>query len=145
MLVQAIQEMKDRYKEPQLGHHLIRFRTILRRSKTISEQDRQEVEVQLHTYDSLLDQDPYIQEQKALERTLGRTEGRMEGIYEGRIQELQQILLEVVAEQYPSLVGLAQQKIKQNVRLEVLRHLVRQICSATDEATVRKLLNIPLA
>jgi hypothetical protein len=145
LLVQAIQEMKDRYKEPQLGHHLIRFRTILRRSKTISEQDKQEVEVQLHTYDSLLDQDPYIQEQKALERTLGRTEGRTEGIYEGRIQELQQMLLEVVEEQYPSLVGLAQQKIKQNLRLEVLRYLVRQICTAHDETTVRKLLNIPLA
>jgi hypothetical protein len=141
LLVQAIQEMKDRYKEPQLGHHLIRFRTILRRSKTISEQDKQEVEVQLHTYDSLLDQDPYIQEQKILERTLGRTEG----IYEGRIQELQQMLLEVVEEQYPSLVGLAQQKIKQNLRLEVLRYLVRQVCTADDETTVRKLLNIPIA
>jgi hypothetical protein len=95
----------------------------------------------LHTYDSLLDQDPYIQEQKILERTLGRTEG----IYEGRIQELQQMLLEVVEEQYPSLFGLAQQKIKQNLRLEVLRYLVRQICTAHDETAVRKLLNIPLA
>jgi hypothetical protein len=141
MLVQAIQEMKDRYEEPQLGHHLIRFRTILRRSKTLSMQDKQEVEVQLHTYDSLLDQDPYIQEQKALERTLGRTEG----IYEGRIQELRQMLLEVVEEQYPSLVGLAQQKIKQNLRPEVLRQLIKQIISATDESTARKLLNIPLA
>ena len=141
MLVQAIQEMKDRYKEPQLGHHLIRFRTILRRSKTLSEQDKQEVEVQLHTYDSLLDQDPYFQEEKALERTLGRTEG----IYEGRVQELQQMLLEVVEERYPSLVGLTQQKIKQNLRLEVLRHLVKEIISAPDEATVRKLLNIPMA
>jgi glutathionylspermidine synthase len=133
--------MKDRYKEPQSGHHLVRFRTILRRSRALSEQDKQEVEVQLHSYDSLLDQDPYFQEEKALERTLGRTEG----IYEGRVQELQQMLLEVVEERYPYLVGLTQQKIKQNLRLEVLRHLVKEIFSAPDEATVRKLLNIPLA
>jgi tellurite resistance protein len=64
--------MRDKYEEPKLAHHLIRFRTILRRSKALSAQDKQEVEAQLHTYDSLLDQDPYIQEQKALERTIYR-------------------------------------------------------------------------
>src|SRR5437764_4076888 len=94
MLEQAIEEMKQRYKEPQLGHHLVRFRTILRRSTTLSPQDKQDMEEQLHTYDSLLDQDPYLQEQKALERSLGRSEG----IYEGRVQELQQMLLEAVEE-----------------------------------------------
>jgi hypothetical protein len=45
------------------------------------------MEEQLHTYDSLLDQDPYIQEQKALERTLGRTEG---------IQAFQDTIIEIV-------------------------------------------------
>jgi hypothetical protein len=39
MLLQAIKEMELKYKFPQLGHHLIRFRTVLRRSKTLSEQD----------------------------------------------------------------------------------------------------------
>ena len=141
LLLQAIEEMKQRHKEAQLGHHLVRFRTILRRSGTVSLQDKQEVEDHLDYYDSLLDQDPYIQEQKALERVLGRNEG----IYEGRIQELQQMLLEVVEERFPSLAGLAQQKVKQTLRPEVLRQTVKLMFAAPDEATARRLLNIPMA
>ena len=141
LLLQAIEEMKHRYKETQLGPHLLRFRTILRRSKTISMQDKQEVEDHLHQFDSLLDTDPYIQEQKALERSLGRNEG----LYEGRVQELQQMLIEVVEERFPSLVGLARQRAKQTVRPEVLRQLVKQLFAAPDEATARKHLNIPVA
>ncbi len=141
LLLQAIKEMKHRYKETQLGQHLVRFRTILRRSKTISVQDKQEVEDHLHQFDSLLDKDPYIQEQKALERALGRNEG----IYEGRVQELQQMLIEVVEERFPSLVGLAQQRAKQTLRPEALRQLVKQMFAAPDEATARKHLNIPVA
>jgi len=141
MLLQAIEEMEQYYKEPKLGHHLIRFRTILRRSKTVSDQDKQEVEKKLQTFDSLLDKDPYIQEQKALERSLGVTLGKELGRTEGRIQELQQLLLETVEERFPSLVQLAQQKSKQNLKPEVLRKLVKQVIAAPDEATVRKLLS----
>jgi hypothetical protein len=137
MLLQAIEEMEHYYKEPKLEHHLIRFRTILRRSKTVSDQDKQEVEKKLQTFDSLLDKDPYIQEQKALERSLGVTLGKELG----RIQELQQLLLETVEERFPSLVQLAQQKSKQNLKPEVLRKLVKQVIAASDEATVRKLLS----
>ncbi len=92
-------------------------------------------------YDSLLDQDPYIQQQKTLERALGKNEG----IYEGRMQELQQMLLEVVQERFPSLSALAQQKAKQPLRPEVLRQIVKQMFAAPDEATARRILNIPAA
>ncbi len=95
LLLQAIEEMKQRYRESELGHHLVRFRTILRRSKTVSTQDKQEVENHLDYYDSLLDQDPYLQQQKALERILGRTEG---------IQAFQDTIIEIVKNRFPALV-----------------------------------------
>jgi two-component sensor histidine kinase len=135
MLVQAIQEMKDRYKEPQLGHHLIRFRTILRRSKTISEEDKQEVEDKLHTYDSLLDQDPYIQEQKALERTLGRTEGRIESI-----KTFQDTIVEIVKIRFPTLTELAQKKVMQLQNLADLKQLVVQLSISSDQVAAQQLL-----
>jgi two-component sensor histidine kinase len=135
MLVQAIQEMKDRYKEPQLGHHLIRFRTILRRSKTISEEDKQEVEDKLHTYDSLLDQDPYIQEQKALERTLGRTEGRVESI-----KTFQDTIVEIVKIRFPTLTELAQKKVMQLQNLADLKQLVVQLSISSDQVAAQQLL-----
>jgi hypothetical protein len=37
--------------------------------------EKLDVEGQLQYYDSLLDQDPYLQQQRALERALGRTDG----------------------------------------------------------------------
>jgi hypothetical protein len=131
MLVQAIQEMKDRYKEPQLGHHLIRFRTILRRSKTLSEQDKQEVEVHLRTYDSLLDQDPYFQEEKALERTLGRTEG---------IQAFQDTIVEIVKNRFPTLTELAQKRVMQIQELDDLKYLNVQLSIATHQTAAQRLL-----
>src|SRR5713101_7090497 len=65
MLLQAVNEMEQEYKGLHLARHLVRFRTILRRSKTLSEQDKQIVEERLHMYDSLLDEDPDIQERVA--------------------------------------------------------------------------------
>ncbi len=131
MLVQAIQDMKDRYKEPQLAHHLTRFRTILRRSSTLSEQDKQEVEAQLHTYDSLLDQDPYIQEQKVLERTLGRTEG---------IQAFQDAIVEIVKNRFPALTELAQKRVMQIQKIDDLKHLNIQLSIAANQTAAERLL-----
>lgn len=72
MLLQAISEMKQRYKQPQLGHHLVRFRTILRRSGTLSQLDKQAIEEELRMYDSLLEQDPFAEEM--------RTKGEVRGL-----------------------------------------------------------------
>ncbi len=40
MLIQALHEMKEHYTRRQFGHHLIRFKRIVQRSKTLSEQDK---------------------------------------------------------------------------------------------------------
>jgi hypothetical protein len=137
LLLQAIEEMKQRYRESELGHHLVRFRTILRRSKTVSTQDKQEVEDHLDYYDSLLDQDPYLQQQKALERILGRTEG---------IQAFQDTIIEIVKNRFPTLIELAQQRVVQIKQLEDLKQLVVQLSIAADQTAARRLLmNAPTA
>lgn len=60
LLLQAVKEMEQQYTRSQFTQHLMRFKTILHRSRTLSEQDKKEMEEQLYTYDSLLDQDPEI-------------------------------------------------------------------------------------
>ena len=129
--LQAIEEMKQRYIVPELGHHLVRFRTILRRSKTVSTQDKQAVEDRLDYYDSLLDQDPYLQQHKALERILGRTEG---------IQAFQDTIIEIVKNRFPTLIELAQQRVVQVKQLDDLKHLVVQLSIAADQTAARRLL-----
>ena len=131
LLLQAVEEMKQYYKGAELGHHLIRFRTILRRSRSLSEQEKQKVEAHLRTYDSLLDQDPYFQEEKALERKLGLNEG---------IQAFQRTIVEIVKSRFPALTELAQQRVVQIQELDDLQRLNIQLATARNQTAARRIL-----
>jgi len=131
LLLQAIEEMKQYYKGAELGHHLVRFRTILRRSRSLSEQEKQKVEAHLRTYDSLLDQDPYFQEEKALERKLGLNEG---------IQAFQRTIVEIVKSRFPALTELAQQRVAQIQELDDLQRLNIQLATVRNQTAARRIL-----
>lgn len=121
MLIQAIGEMKQRYQGEQLSRHLVRFRTILRRSKTLSAQDKQIVEGEMPTYDSLLESDPELQEY------LART----------RIDERQRSIVSIVEARFPNLIDWAREQVVRQNDLSKLDLLMKQIASAPDEATAR--------
>ena len=131
LLLQAISEMEQYYQWPQLGHHLTRFRTILLRSKTITQEDKQEVEKKLNTFDSLLDQDPYFQEKIALERALERNES---------IQAFQDTIIEIVKTRFPNLVELAQQRVVQIRKLDDLKRFIIQLSTASNQTAARRIL-----
>ena len=123
--------MKQYYKGAKLGHHLIRFRTILRRSRSLSEKEKQKVEAHLRTYDSLLDEDPYFQEEKALERKLGLNEG---------IQAFQRTIVEIVKSRFPALTELAQQRVVQIQEFDDLQQLVVQLSTVRNQTAARRIL-----
>jgi hypothetical protein len=127
LLIQAINEMKQRYKRPQLVRHLTRFRIILHRTKILAEQDKQSVEEYMHQYqyDSLLDEDPEIQER----------------IARGKVEALQETVIMAVENKFPSLVELAQERVVLIEKLDALRQLVMLILNAPNEDTARWLLN----
>jgi chromatin segregation and condensation protein Rec8/ScpA/Scc1 (kleisin family) len=129
LLIQTINEMEQIYPRPQFERHLRRFKTILHRSKTVSEQDKQEVEGHLHMYDSLLDQDPEILERVA------------KGKVEGEVQGLQKMAIEAVKSRFPALVKLAEEQVILIRQPDALRKLVILIFNAPDEPTARWLLN----
>ena len=96
----------------------------------MSAQDKQIVEKRMDIqYDSLLDEDPEIQERVA------------RGKAEGEIHASQQMVLEVVKSRYPSLVELAEAQVTLIRQPNDLRKLVLLIFNAPDENTVRWLLN----
>lgn len=128
LLKEAIDGMKQHYTEDQLARHLARFRTILHRSTLLSETDKQLVEDYMEVYDSLLDNDPYIQEKLAKKA------------YEGELRALRRVVLEAVADQYPALVEQARESVVQVEKPEILRLLVKQIYKAPDEKTAQFLL-----
>ncbi len=127
-LLEAIDELKQHYDETDLGRRLLWLRTLLARVKTLPQEDRHRVEERLHMFDSLLEDDPYIQAQ----RELGRVEGAT--------RELQQAVVEVVQGRFPALGELAQQTVRQESRPDALHLLIKQISAAPDEVFTRQLL-----
>ncbi|MGI9062156.1 MAG: hypothetical protein ACR2H5_26695 [Ktedonobacteraceae bacterium] len=126
LLIQALEEMKQHYTQPEFVRHASRFRTILNRSNTISMQDKRIVEDYMeYHYDSLLDEDPEVKERVA----------------RGKIEALQEMAMEVVNDQYPTLAELAQERVLLIKQPEMLRQLVKQIYKAPDESTARWVLN----
>ena len=150
LLIEAIEAMEGRYTQPRLlARHLARFKTILNRSRTLSEEDKQRVENYMQAYDSLIDQDPYFQQRlanKAEEMAAGMVAGKVEKVAakraaEKELQVLRQVVLEAVDDRYPSLLELAREKIVLIRRPDALRLLVKQIYKAPDETTARWLLD----
>jgi hypothetical protein len=125
MLLQAIAEMEHHYTGEHLRRHLRRFRTILRRSRTLSEQDKQIVEGKMRSYDSLLESDPEIQQMK--------TNAMIEGH--------QKLLMFVVNKGFPTLVQQAQQKVVRLHKEDDLYRLTELIVGAPDEKTAHWVLD----
>ncbi|MGB8345220.1 MAG: hypothetical protein WCD86_10075 [Ktedonobacteraceae bacterium] len=134
LLLQAVHEMKQRYSRIGFAKHLTRFMYILRRSTTVSEQDKQRVEEALAMeYDSMIDDNPVVQERVAKSRAEGKAEGELQG--------LQLAILDAVQDEFPSLIELAEEKAPQIDEPDELRKLIRLIYKAPDEDTARWLLN----
>ncbi len=121
MLLQAVEEMEQEYKGLHLARHLVRFRTILRRSKTFSEQDKQIVEERLHMYDSLLDEDPDIQERVA----------------KAKIEAQQKAVIDIIEMRFPTLTEEAQEIVARLNKADQLSQLMKQMVMAPDEAKAR--------
>ncbi|MBV9688912.1 MAG: hypothetical protein JO202_04290, partial [Ktedonobacteraceae bacterium] len=131
-LVQAIEAMESRYQRgPILTRHVWRFQIILRRSKTLTEQEKQIVEDKMQSYDSLLDSDPEIQarEAKVAAQAAAQTTVRVK----------QEAILLIVKTRFPDLVELAKQRTV-HLTPDQLDIITQQIVIAPNEDTARSAL-----
>ncbi len=129
LLVRVIKEMEQRYSRDSFIRHLTRFKVILNRSTTLTKQEKQEMNDELSSYDSLLESDPSIQEKVAKSKATGKAEGA---------QEMVTTLVEV---RFPQLVEVAQQKVTSIQSVEMLAQLIKQIATVEDEKTALWVLN----
>jgi hypothetical protein len=142
LLIRALGAMKEHYTRQQFGHHLIRFRRIMQRSKAMTEQDKKRIEEELHmhmAYDWFLDDNPDVQER--VEK--GEVRGEVRGELRGQLQGLQRSILKIIKKRFPSLVDLAQQRIVAITDQDELDQLIDQLLVVTDEVEVRTLLKLP--
>ena len=137
LLKQALHQMKQHYNRQQLGHHLIRFRRIMQRSRTMTEHDKQDVEEELQmefAYDWFLDENP-----KVLERM---EKSRIEGRAEGEVQALQRSILLLLQKRFPLLAAQAQPRIEQIQQAEKLEQILLQVPFVANEAETWQLLSM---
>jgi len=90
-------------------------------------------------FKKLLEQDPYIQQQRAL----GKAEGRAEGLAEGQMQALQRVLVNIVIARFPTLLDLAQQRAAQIKTPEALHQVILWAATVPDEHIARFILTPP--
>lgn len=147
MLLQVIAEMERLYQGEDLRRHLVRFRTLLRRSRTLSEPEKQQVEERLRMYDSLLESDPYFQErlrkaEKARQqaREEGLQQGLQQGLQEGLREGQQKNLIELIGLRFPALKELAQQRVPLFTTDDELLQLMQRIVMAPDEEAAQQAL-----
>ncbi|GAC1393594.1 MAG: hypothetical protein NVSMB38_22300 [Ktedonobacteraceae bacterium] len=124
LLVEAMKEMRQYYTPARFGNHFARFKRFLQRSTTLTEQEKQMVNNELYEYDSLLDENPEIQERVAK----GETKGA------------QKIVTDMVEFRFPTLAEEAHKHVMSIQSVDMLSQLAKQIAVAKDEQTARWVL-----
>jgi len=134
LLKHALHEMRQHYpRNKQFGDHLVRFNTIMKRSTTMTEPEKQEMEEELemvYKIDQFIDGNPRVE--KRVER----------GVARGRTEGMQRLILTAIKDRFPTLADQAQLQIEQIQDADTLETLFRHLMTATTERDVRRVLQI---
>jgi len=134
MIKQVIKELEELYRDDEvtLSQQYVWMKLLLDRTETIDSPEKARIQEELKMYDRLWTENPEVHKTRA------------EGKAEGEIQALQRAVVTVVKARFPALAELAQQKVAEINKPDVLNFLLEQISIEPDEAAVRALLR-PIA
>jgi len=163
ILSQALDEMKAYYREQpvRFSSHLLWFGVFLKRTTTVSPSDKERIINKMTDFESLLNENPFVEKrmleaeekgigigrEEGLEEGIGigREEGigigREEGIEKGRTEGLQEAIVGLVETRFPPLTELAHRKVPQIRKPELLTVLLKQVAVARDEEMARIMLD----
>ena len=88
-------------------------------------------------YDDLMERDPKMRKIFAEKEAQGEVKGETKGLQEG--------LVDIVETLFPDLADLARQRVVGITEKNTLRLLLRGVASASDEAEVKRLLDVLVA
>jgi hypothetical protein len=127
LLAQGLQAMKAFYAsdESRLCMHWLWFGTLLDRTTTVSQQDKERTRMKMNESESLLDSNPFVRDRVA----------------KGEAKGLQEALIITVESRFPALLELAQEQAKRTRQPEVLKVVLRGINSASNEEVARAFLD----
>ncbi len=141
LLKQALEEIVKSYSRQQIGSHLLRFHRIMWRSKTMSYQEKLEIQDTLDTqyqFDEFIDENPVVLERVTCGEARGEARGEIKGL-QGSISRILQV-------RFPTLASTpqVQQAVTGVQDVEKLNQLEWDLLLASDEqVAIRLLLGLP--
>jgi hypothetical protein len=139
LLKQAIREIRQRYSPRQSVEYLAWFHSMLKRTTTMSDQEKCIVEEELNMstqYKDFLRENPIVH-QFIIE---SETKGKIEGEIKGEIKGLRKSILKFLKTRFSdSLVELAEQALSGIEDVEVLDAL-EEVAFTSDEQSLRESL-----
>jgi len=136
LLKQALKEMYEHYDEKQFAYRVTWFECLMRRTKTMSDEEKQIIQEELrmqYQYDTLITENPTIIELVNKSLAEGKAEGKAEG--------LQEAILELVSDRFPAqIVTQVQRAIAPAQNADQLKKFLRLLVRASDEQEVQALL-----
>lgn len=143
LLKQALKEMACSYSRAELAYRFTWFSHILRRTETMSNEDKQAIKEALKAmfaYEEIIQDDPVIQSLLA-QREL---EGEARGEARGEINGMRESILSILSIRFsPALATQAQPAVMSIQDYEALKRLQRQLLKAEDEKTALLVLDLP--
>ncbi len=134
ILSQALDEMKAYYSDQpnRFSNHLLWFGVFLKRTTMVSPLDKERILTKMTDFESLLDENPFVEKRKL--------EAEEKGITHGKIEGSQRMISMVVKARFPALAELAQEQVSKINKPETLDMLVGIVSTTSDEGVVRTLL-----
>ena len=131
LLKQAMNELVEFYREDEvaLSQQFVWMEIFLNRTDTVSDREKSKILEELNMYDRLWEENPRVQQIRA------------ESKLEASQVTAQQLVVDIIEARFPSLIDLAQQRVRRMTSVEDLRRLAKQIATAPDEATARWVLS----
>jgi hypothetical protein len=129
----ATDELSEVYHDDPatLGDFFAYMLILLERTGTMTQLEKAKTREALSMYDNLWDQSAIIQQMRAASKEEGKVEGETE--------TLQKVIADTVEVRFPSLLDLAQQKVRTISDPEKLHQLYMQILTAPNEENARAL------
>src|SRR5205823_3862853 len=141
--------------ESRLCMHWLWFGTLLDRTTTVSQEDKERTRIEMSESESLLDSNPFVRARVAKGVARGRAEAlaeveareakaRAEALAEVEAREakvraealaegLQEALVVTVELRFPALLALAQERVRQTKEPETLRFVLKGVKTAPSE------------
>ena len=148
---QAIDELITLYDkdEAALAQQITWMKLMLERTATIPKVEKREIQEELHMFDRIVEESPWLTDVRNRNRDIGRAEGLVEGEargeakgeVRGELRSARRYVTDIVELRFAVLLDYAQLSVERTNDADKLRRVAKELVVATDEMAAIRILN----